>query len=910
MMLIWNNGLRVKWKALGACAGILALLLFAGEVEGQPRKVINFNTGWIYADYDDPAFQKFENKEVGYVSVSLPHSNIVLDRHDEFLRSHFRFVSSYRRHFTLANEYDGKRIIVEFESITTVADIYVNERFVRQHKGAYTSFTVDITDYVQFGGKPNILAIRVDSRERKEVPPEGGIVDYWLFGGITGDVRMIVVDPIYIEWTFVSTPDLKSNERVTVKIVANIINHYPTIKNFTIYGEVLDVNNNVIATSETSYIVEARDSIRTDQVTNTIKNPALWDIDNPYLHTVKISLKKDNDIVDEVSVAVGFRWFYFEEETGKFVLNGRALELFGLNRHATYPWVGRSVSNRIQAKDADNLKYDLGSNIVRLSHYTQDTAFLSRCDEIGLLVLEEVPGWMYVGGKEWRDLLKYNLKEMIIRDRNHPSIVSWGVRVNESYDNDTLYSEMNKIARMLDPTRPTHGVRHVNRSRPSNFLEDIFTINYSFSPYYSPWLVTEALEWWQKAWPYAKDEVLAEQMWRFAQEHNKGFESDSISGVIGWSYVDYNTKQPFTIDPIFCSGVYDIFRLPKHSAYFYQSQRDPYKYGAMVYIANYWYEDSPREVWIASNCDEVELFLNGRSQGRIKPGHFKALPHPLFRFEHIPYEPGELKAIGYLKGEAKARHVVSTPGKASKLILMPDFKTITADGSDMTPVTIVAVDANNVRVPKADHVVTISVSGAGKFLGGNPIRLEGGRAIFYVQSIYDELGSIHCKATANGLLTGHATISSAKMLEEIVPGGVYNLPAIIKENDDSGKVTYGGDWTAVAEEKNNKAEEVPGYKSTYHISDSAGTVAAYTFEGIQGLFYGFTGKDFGIAEIYVDGQLATMLDLFSTNAEYNKLLFHTDKLPFGQHTIEIKTSGLKNPASQGINVAIDAFAYK
>ncbi|PJF20648.1 MAG: hypothetical protein CUN56_15110, partial [Phototrophicales bacterium] len=217
---------------------------------------------------------------------------------------------------------------------------------------------------------------------------------------------------------------------------------------------------------------------------------ALWTLDEPNLYTAEIIIKRDGEAVDRIEERFGFREAAFKEDG--FYLNGEKIYLRGLNRHQTYPYIGSAAPERLQKRDADIIKYDLGCNIVRTSHYPQSPYFLDRCDEIGLLVFEEIPGWQHVGDEGWQALALRDLQVMIERDRNRPAIVLWGVRINESLDNDEFYEKTNALARKLDPTRQTGGVRFFQQS---NFLEDVFTFN-DFSngvesPLHRPHLITE-----------------------------------------------------------------------------------------------------------------------------------------------------------------------------------------------------------------------------------------------------------------------------------------------------------------------------------------------------------------------------------------------------------------------------------
>jgi len=739
------------------------------------RIALNMDTNWLYSKQNLLNGEMANLDDSGFEQVSVPHANTILDRHLNIDVNDYRFISWYRRHFVLDAQYTGARVFIEFEGVATVADVYVNGQFVKQHKGAYTSFTYDITDFIKTNGQDNVLAVKVDSTRRPDVPPEGGSVDYALFGGIVRDVNMIITNPVYLADTFITTPDVNI-QQAKVNTSSQITNTTSTTQSINLETQVRNADGEIIATGSAAVSVPARTTVPVTYNTDLIANPHLWDIDDPYLYSTQVSLKVNGKLVDSKTLATGFRFFEFTQEG--FYLNGRKLKLIGLNRHEQWPWIGRAIPNRLQARDADNLKYELGNNIVRLSHYPQDPAFIKRADEIGLMLIEELPGWQHIGDLAWQELAKFNLKEMILRDRNHPSIISWGVRINESWDSHNFYTATNAIAQELDPTRPTHGVR-TNENPDGEYLENGFYgyndyncwdgSTYIKSPRDVPWLITETNCFWRTVLPNSSDSEWVTHMKEFARIHEAVNINPNILGSIGWSYVDYNTEVDYNnTNKVFYSGVYDLFRMPRFSAAFYGSQKDPAIYGAMVKIASFWTQNSPTNVTIASNAEEVELFINDQSLGREPPVIYPGLNYPLFEFS-VPFQAGILKAVAYINGQQVASDTVNTPGIAVALELAPDFTSVQADGSDLTSVTVRAVDANGNWVPYAANSVSFEVTGAGRFIGENPINLENGRASLFVQSKFKQTGAINIKAMASGLSDAQSQIEAVAFTQATVP---------------------------------------------------------------------------------------------------------------------------------------------
>lgn len=742
---------------------------YASDVNTAVRKEKNFNMEWLYAPCNCENGHLPDLSEVTFESVCLPHSNRILESYkgEDFQKQieSYRFVSWYRKHFTLDGFFADKKIYVRFEGVATIADVYVNGRYVGNHKGAYTEFTFDITDYVKTDGSDNVIAVRVDSEKQEEIPPEGGDVDYCLFGGIVRNVTMVVTERLRIDDVAITTPHIVDGD-AGVHIKAVVENNTDKSKEAVVEAVIKDASGRAVAEGSGQVKLSAGGKGVCEIDTGKVPDVKLWSVKEPNLYTAevkmtdgnadtdKVRITDENAYTDTVSEKFGFRWFEFSDkgDESAFYLNGEKLTLRGINRHEQWPWIGRAVSNRHQASDADLIK-ETGLNAVRCSHYPQTRAFLDRCDEVGLIVFEEAPGWQYVGNDAWKEVYIENVKEMIARDKNHPSIISWGVRVNESLDSHDLYRETNRIAKDMDNTRPTHGVRKMESYEDSECQEDIFTVNYKYPdvPRIKPFIITEHASDWVSGdgCPGAEDVKACEFIKSFGDTMNYYYGNAFCAGGFGWSMFDYNNEVNYTKSGhVFYSGLYDIFRYPKPAAYLYRSQK-AVEDEAVLYIANYWArvsETEAKDVLILSNCDEVELFVNGKSIGRIAPNTYENLPHPAFTFRNVGYEEGELKAVGYVDGTEAAVHVRNTPKAAAKLVMSADYKTLTADGSDFVQVIVELHDENGTVLPYDSSKVRISVSGPGTFIGEEEMELEGGHIGFIVQSKYNRTGVITCKA--------------------------------------------------------------------------------------------------------------------------------------------------------------------
>lgn len=772
---------------------LVTLVLFSGfEVQAisfiaqnSNRTIIKLDTGWLFTNADNSSFSGATGfNDANWRKVCVPHANVIT-KHAYMDTASYRIISWYRRHFTPSASDSNRRFRLEFQGVAVIATVYVNGSAVGSpHKGAYTPFTIDITDRVNVG-QDNVIAVKVDSKRHVEIPPEGREnLDFMVFGGIVRPVSMIVTDPLYVDWTFVSTQNPSQAAPVNPVVTAKtkIYNYNSTQKNSTVITSIVDGGNNVVATSSTQTTIPANSNTTVTQTTSAIANPLLWSTDKPNLYTVFVQVQDASRFVDAYKTRLGIRSLALSKTDGKCYLNGKPIKLRGLNRHETYPYIGRAAPKRLQRRDADILKYDLGCNLVRASHYPQAPDFLDRCDEVGLLVLEEIPGWQVLGTGEWRTIAKQNLVDMVIRDRNHPSLLSWGCRANETVD-DVWYKSMNDTARSLDPTRLTHGVRFSHGIDPDYFYEDIWTQNFFMptdNPVHIPFITTEfaghTIVKQIHAWDNDKIQVnqIIDESRGHATGQNASYACERWAGLVGWCAFDYNSPHRNAtysdsgrgnMSYVSPHGVSSIFRLPKLAAYFYQSQRDPALYGPMVRIGNYWTPSSPTRVVVVSNCEEVALYQDDVLISKKPPELYPDLPYPCYHWVGVPFRSGELKAIGYIGGVAVATHGVRTPGNPATLTVVPDT-TVLFDGGDMTQVVVsLRDDYGQILHLRADSV-TLSARGSGDFIGEEKTALEGGQIAFYVKTRASETGSITCQATSAGL-SGSATVVVVKDSEVV-----------------------------------------------------------------------------------------------------------------------------------------------
>jgi beta-galactosidase len=467
----------------------------------------------------------------------------------------------------------------------------------------------------------------------------------------------------------------------------------------------------------------------------------LWDLRTPKLYRVEVRLLRGSQLLDNDSRRIGFREARFTPQG--FSINGTVVKLRGLDRHQTFPWVGQAMPARVQRQDALILRNNLKCNIVRTSHYPQSRHFLDACDEIGLLVLEEIPGWQHIGDLAWQDISVDNVSRMIRRDWNHPSIILWGVRINESLDNHNFYTRTNAMAHQLDPTRQTGGIRYFQESE---FLEDVFTMNDFGWPLKAPnhplYLNTEFVGHTYPTKTIDNVERLREHTARHARVHDQLASDPQYAGGIGWCAFDYNTHANFgSGDHICYHGVTDIFREPKPAAGFYRSQCDPDEEVVLV-PAFHWARGDESigftNALVSSNCDHLKFYVAGKLIAEADPDrkqfpHLKYAPFTADLGRHL--EPwGDLRIDGFIQGKQVISRSFSGKGIDQKFMLLPDDTTLVADGADTTRVVLRVADEFDAIRPFAADAIRFELTGPAEFIGDNPFALVGGQGAVWIRA--------------------------------------------------------------------------------------------------------------------------------------------------------------------------------
>ncbi len=715
------------------------------------RTLIALNEGWTFNEGFSPDLTATLGKGA---RVSLPHSAV------ELPFSYFDEASTwrpftYQKVITRDPAWDGQEVWLICDGAMADAVVYLNGERLGAHADGYTPFAVRLTGKLTAGD--NLLAIKVDGSENPDIPPFGGRIDYLTYAGIYRDVWLKVVPPVSIGRVKIETPNVLSAKK-SVRVRLDLANPARLPIAGTLTATLRDPTGKAIATASAPAAAEvalAMDGL--DGIT-------LWDLDSPVLYTLDLTLGDDT-----VTHTFGFRAAEFTPEG--FRLNGRPLKLRGLNRHQSFPYAGYALGRAAQERDAEILKRELHVNIVRTSHYPQSPYFLDACDRLGLLVLEEIPGWQHIGGDTWKAEAVANVRRMITRDWNHPSIILWGVRINELRDDHDFYVETNRVAHELDTTRQTGGIRVITESE---LLEDVYTTNdfilgneelggnrprTALRPRREtsgidkpvPYMVTEFNGHMYPTKSFDQEQRQVEHVTRHLEVLNAAYGDPQIAGCIGWCAFDYNTHKDFGSGDRICHhGVMDMFREPKFAAFAYASQCEPEE-AVVLQPVTFWARGERNiggvlPLMVLTNCDEVELSYGDNPPKRLTPDRerFPHLPHPPVIFQREHFSAEELGLWGMLwegatitglidgKPATEVRYVADPV--ATRLAVVADRAAISSEATECVRVMVRALDQAGHKLPFLFEPVEIAVSGAGRLVGPSLVPLRGGSTGFWVES--------------------------------------------------------------------------------------------------------------------------------------------------------------------------------
>ena len=744
--------------------------------------VYDFNRGWLFggeyvANSEQPGFD-----DSHFVEVTLPHAVTGLSWGD-WKPDAWQKKWIYRKRFDSSALPPG-RVFVDFDGVMTSVRSFLDGREVGLHKGGYLPFSLELSAHVPPG--QHVLGLRVNA-EWQDVPPDGDprgawTIDFLEPGGIYRDVTLRVVPDVFVADVFAS-PQAVLSPSPTLRVAVTIDAATTLPAPVEVHVELVD-GATTIASGSTPVTIAQKGTHTTNLTLTGLGKPTLWSPSSPKLYTVRTTVTDQGGAeLHTLDVRTGFRQAEFKLDG--FHLNGRPFKLFGLNRHQVYPYLGMAANERLQRRDAELLKHTLNCNMVRCSHYPQSPHFLDACDELGLMVWEEPPGWQYIGNdKGFQDLVVQNVHDMIVRDRNRSSVIVWATRLNETGNPTALYRQTRQTARGLDSSRPSSGAMRIYSK--TDWDEDVFAYddyslhtNKNAAPLRPPlpgvpYFVSEAVGALDGPPLYRwidGNATLAAQAELHARKHNAARSNQAYAGLLGWAGIDYQSQSGGNRvwHTLKWAGVLDTFRVPKPGAGFYRSQCSPAN-NPVILPVFFWDfgQASPngpgKNAMVATNCDFVEVTIQGHPSFRGSPDrqHYGHLDHPPVFVDLTTTKgahPPELTIDGFV-GAAKVHSIkMSADTAQDKLELTIEDDTIAANGHDATRFTFRAVDRYGNQRPHVTGDVTLSVSGPGILTPDRfPFQTYGGVGGGYIRAYPRRTGAVTLTATHPTLGTATASL--------------------------------------------------------------------------------------------------------------------------------------------------------
>lgn len=787
-------------------------LLVASAATASAREVQSFDHGWKFHAGDASGAEATGFNDGSWQDVRVPHDWSIAGPVEESApggKSIGFFpagIGWYRKTFEVPASARGQKVFLEFDGIYERAQVWLNGQSVGTQDYGFTSFGIDVTRQLNFGGK-NVLAVRVDNSNQPNCR--------WYSGsGIYRHTRMVVVPPLHIpQWgTFVTTPSVDA-QSARVELAVEVKNDAGSDARCDIVTRLLDPSGKEIARASAPSNVPAGAG-RTVVQEFQVSHPALWSPDSPAMYSLETAILKDGKVLDEYRTPFGIRSIVYDKDRG-FVLNDRPTKMKGVCVHHDGGSVGAAVPAGVWERRLKVLK-EMGCNAIRCSHNPPAPEFLDLCDRIGFLVIDEAfdkwdvsKGWKEFNrhfGKGW----EADLAAMVRRDRNHPCVVLWSVgNENGVVWTEPFFETYRKLAEFLkkeDPTRPvTAALRPIDPPKDNKTMDgmitsllpmlqvlDVLNLNYQEHLYEA---IRAALPdrpiIGSETYGYYRGDALQHKS---KNDNNPWFDVERNDFVIGqflWTGIDYlgeSTGWPAKgrgNSPVETTG----FRKPR--SYWHESV---WSEKPMVHIAVFdevlqdypqkkgWDWPPMRSDWtfpeaqtgkplrIAtySNCEEVELFLNGKSLGTKRPRDFKNRSATW----DVDYAPGTLKAVGKTRGKPVAQWELRTAGPPSKIVLVADKNALASDGEDVAHVEVRIEDAKGVIVPDATLPLTFSVEGEGRLIGldngdlwnhesykGTQMPSRWGRCLAIVQA-GQKAGSTKLRVSSPGLPESSVVLSS------------------------------------------------------------------------------------------------------------------------------------------------------
>ncbi len=739
----------------------LVVLSLFSCTEEEIRKRHNFGEGWKFTLTDQDTYRVPDFDDSSWRQLTLPHDWSI---EGEFSEVHPATegggalpggIGWYRKTFALDSKESSRLFYIEFDGVYRNSEVWINGYYLGKRPYGYSSFRYELTPWLNFGDELNVIAVKVDNSQQPN--------SRWYSGsGIYRNVWLVSTGKTAVDhWgTFVSCPVVNADSAI-LSVETRILNGANEEPQISLSTLVFDPEGNLL-TSVKEKNIPSGDSIIILKHEVKIDNPLLWSDTNPQLYRVVSEIGKGNKILDRYETITGIRYFEFESDNG-FFLNGKPVKIKGVCNHHDLGCLGAAINTRALERRLELLK-EMGCNAIRTSHNPPSPELLDLCDRMGFIVMDEAFDIWKIKksekdyGLDWDKWYRRDLEDMVLRDRNHPSVFIWSIgnEVMEQWQRDgsgeAIARELAGIVRSLDDTRPITSA--CNDPYPHNPVIasgalDLVGYNYHDTSFVKfpqtfpgqKFIATEttsalatrgsydmpsdSIRRWPIRWDLPFNEgnndltcssydncstpwgSTHEETWSVIKKH------DFLSGLFIWTGFDYLGEPTPYKWPARSSyfGILDLCGFPKDAYYFYKSE---WTDSPVLHVFPHWNWKAGQEVdvWAYTNCEEVELFLNGQSLGTEKKEGDKL--HLQWR---VPFEPGTLLAIGKTNGSEVMKTEVSTSGPPEKIIMTPDRDEISADGSDLSFITVTVLDEKGVPVPYADNLISFSIEGDASIAG-------------------------------------------------------------------------------------------------------------------------------------------------------------------------------------------------
>jgi beta-galactosidase len=723
---------------------LLTVLLLAFSVttmDGQkkaaspfknPRIEKTINSHWTFNYFpDDKADRGYEPARYNdskWPAISIPHTWSTYETTGEehpFIKSPAEKDNPYwwtgwgwyRKHFTINQEFTGKKVFVEFEGVQKYCKVWINGKYLGDHKGGYGSFDFDITPNI-IEGKDNVLVVAVNNQQKDQfrIPPMAA-GNFNVYGGIYRDVTIAIKDKLYIPMqgsasheggTFITTPEVSEKEGI-VRVQTWVKNDYSQAKLCLLNTYIIDAAGKVIQVLKAKYTINPGQLYKFDQTSKPVKNPNLWSPENPYLYKIYSEVTDGINVTDGYTSPLGFRWFRWDYKENFLYVNGKKEVIHGGNRHQEYPWLGDAIPKWITEMDFEDIGKNLNYNFMRTAHYPNDKIVYDLADKLGIIINEESPS---IKNQDFSpEVQEQQMKEMIRRDRNHPSIMIWSMGNETDHAVDSKYAVAEDTTRILTARRVTGGSegKYVKHTDENLSIENL--------------LRCTIRGWYNKD---VKDMEPSDSQQSGTEEHQQNMLKASGSFGTGnlctWLYEDHGADREYLNSPLLHvnpKGYVDVYRVPKYAYYFWQAT---YLGKPMVFIQpHYWrsqYLGQKKDIVVNSNCDKVELKVNGASKGVKIPDQSN---YHSVTFENITIESGTISVTGTKEGKTVTSQVVMA-GEPARIILKASHQKVAADRASVAIITADIVDSKGNHVYGANNTIRWSVAGPAALAG--PSRYE------------------------------------------------------------------------------------------------------------------------------------------------------------------------------------------